>query len=110
MRLQEWTRYANVETLEEYERLLSRGKRPLAETIRLYPADEMFECVMLGLRMVAGVDRAAFAKRFGVDMASAYADAMKYLSARGWIVETPERIALNRAGLDMQNEALGYFM
>lgn len=110
VRLQEWTRYANVETLEEYERLLSRGKRPLAETIRLYPADEMFECVMLGLRMTAGVDRAAFTRRFGVDMASAYADAMKYLSARGWVVETPDRIALNRAGLDMQNEALGYFM
>lgn len=110
VRLREWTRYANVDTLEEYERLLARGKRPLAETIRLYPADEMFECVMLGLRLIAGVDRAAFAKRFGTEMASAYADAMKYLRARGWVIETPERIALNRAGLDMQNEALGYFM
>lgn len=110
VRMKEWTRYANVEKLEEYERLLMRGKRPVAETIRLYPADEMFECVMLGLRMVEGVDRAAFIRRFGVDMASAYASAMERLRARGWVIETPERIALNKAGLDLQNEALQYFM
>ena len=70
----------------------------------------MFECVMLGLRMVDGVDRAAFIRRFGVDMASAYASARECLRARGWVIETPERIALNKAGLDLQNEALQYFM
>ena len=49
-------------------RLLSRGKRPLAETIRLAPRDEMFECVMLGFRLIRGIDRAAFLARFGLDI------------------------------------------
>ena len=105
-----WTRFANVDTLEEYYRLLSRGKRPLAETIRLTQRDEMFECVMLGLRLVRGVDRAKFLARFGLDVAEAYPAAMEALHRRGWVIETAEAIALNRKGLDLQNEALGFFM
>jgi oxygen-independent coproporphyrinogen-3 oxidase len=110
VRLRQWTRYSNAETLKEYFRLIGRGKRPVQETIRLYPADEMFECVMLGLRLVRGVDRKAFFDRFGVDMAQAYPQAMEKLRLYGWIVETDERIALNRRGLDLQNEALDLFM
>ena len=90
--------------------MLTRGKRPLAETITLYPADEMFECVMLGLRLTRGVDRAVFRARFGVDMADAYPDAMEQLRKRGWVLEDEAYIALNRQGLDLQNEALGFFM
>lgn len=110
VRLRQWTRYSNVETLKDYFRLAERGKRPVQETIRLYPADEMFECVMLGLRLVRGVDRKAFRERFGADMAEVFPEAMGKLRERGWAVETPERIALNRKGLDLQNEALDFFM
>lgn len=110
VRLHEWTRYANVETIREYARLVNRGKRPVREIIRLFPADEMFECVMLGLRLTGGVDRAAFVGRFGVDMADAYPSAMEQLRKRNWVVETKDAIALNKKGLDLQNEALNYFM
>lgn len=110
VRMHEWTRYSNVENHKEYFRLIERGRRPLREIIRLYPADEMFESIMLGLRMVDGVDRAAFCARFGADMAEAYPNAMEKLTARDWVIVTPERIALNKKGLDMQNAALQFFM
>ncbi len=110
VRMHEWTRYSNVETRREYFRLVSRDRRPVFEIIRLYPADEMFESVMLGLRMVAGVDRAAFRARFGVDMADAYGSAMDKLAARDWVVVTDTHIALTPRGLDMQNSALQFFM
>ncbi|MDD4312453.1 MAG: radical SAM family heme chaperone HemW, partial [Eubacteriales bacterium] len=67
VRQKHWTRTANVDSLEEYDRLIARGKRPLSETIPLAPRDEMFECVMLGLRLVRGIDRAVFLTRFGLD-------------------------------------------
>ncbi len=105
-----WTRFANVDSLDEYYRLLARGKRPLAETIRLTQRDEMFECVMLGLRLVRGVDRARFFARFELDIAEAYPLAMEKLRKRGWVIETEQAIALNSKGLDLQNEALGFFM
>ena len=110
LRMHEWTRYSNVETRKEYFRLLSHDRRPVFEIIRLYPADEMFESVMLGLRMVQGVDRAAFHARFGVDMGDAYPTAMAKLRERGWLLETNAHIALNSRGLDMQNSALQFFM
>ena len=105
-----WTRFANVDSLDEYYRLLARGKRPLAETIRLTQRDEMFECVMLGLRLVRGVERARFFARFELDIAEAYPLAMEKLRKRGWVIETEQAIALNSKGLDLQNEALGFFM
>lgn len=110
VRQKRWTRFANVDTLDEYYRLLSRNKRPLAETIHLTPRDEMFECVMLGLRLVRGVDRAVFFARFGIDVVEAYPLAMEKLRKRSWVIETENAIALNRKGLDLQNEALGFFM
>ena len=110
LRMHEWTRYSNVESRKEYFRLIERDRRPVREIIRLYPADEMFETVMLGLRQVVGVDRAAFRARFGVDMADAYPSAMEKLKNSGWLAETNTHIALNDQGLDMQNSALQYFM
>ena len=110
VRKKRWTRTANVDTLEEYLRLIARKRRPLAETIELHAADEMFECVMLGLRLTAGVNRAEFRARFGVDMTEAFPNAMQQLQKRGWVEETQEAIALNRKGLDLQNEALGFFL
>ena len=65
---------------------------------------------MLGLRLIRGVDRAAFLSRFGVDMADAFPEGMRALRARDWVSETGGSIALNRKGLDLQNEALGFFM
>lgn len=110
VRMGEWTRYSNVERVGEYLRLINAKKRPVREIIRLYPADEMFECVMLGLRMIKGVDRAAFRRRFGVDLTDAYPSAVEAVRARGWVTESAERFALNKRGLDMQNEALSCFM
>ena len=110
VREKRWTRYANVSTLEEYARLIVKGRRPLAETIRLAPRDEMFECVMLGFRLVRGIERADFLKRFGLDVVEAYPKAMDSLRIRGWVEESEAFVALNRKGLDLQNEALGFFL
>lgn len=110
LRTEEWTRWGNVETLKEYYRLLQRGKRPCGEVLRLLPADEMFESIMLGLRLVAGIDRMRFFERFGIGIKDAYPQALKELGAKGWLFESETHIALTERGLDMQNAALQYFM
>ena len=104
-----WTRYANTTSLEEYLRLLRAGRRPSTETIRLESGEEMFESIMLGLRLTSGIDRAAFRLRFGWDIVEAFPRAMDNLRSRDWVIESPDYIALNRRGLDLQNEALGFF-
>ena len=110
LRRKVWSRFANVDSLEEYSRMIGRGRRPVGETIRLESGEEMFESIMLGLRLTRGIDRAAFRARFGLDLVEAFPLAMDLLRKRGWVVETEETVALNRRGLDLQNEALGFFM
>ena len=105
-----WTRYANTVSLEEYMRLLRKGRLPRTETIRLQSGEEMFESIMLGLRLTRGIDRAVFTARFGLDVVEAFPRAVESLRKRNWVVETPGFIALNRRGLDLQNEALGFFL
>ena len=70
----------------------------------------MFECVMLGLRMLKGVDRAAFLARFGQDVCSVYSEAIEALVALDWACVSPDSLRLTQAGLDMENSALLYFM
>ena len=110
VRLKVWTRYANVDTLDAYFRLIGKGKRPIGETIRLQSGEEMFESIMLGLRLTRGIDRAAFYARFGVDVVESFPRAMESLRKRRWVIETEDSVALNRRGLDLQNEALGFFL
>lgn len=105
-----WTRYANTASLEEYLRMLRRNRLPRTETIRLQSGEEMFESIMLGFRLTRGIDRAAFSARFGLDVVEAFPRAVESLKKRDWVVETPDFIALNRRGLDLQNEALGFFL
>lgn len=105
-----WTRFENTVDLNRYFARIAAGRLPVEQTIRLYPADEMFECVMLGLRKVAGIDKAAFHARFGVSIPEAYPRACSALIDRGWLAETATHFALNETGLDLQNAALQLFM
>ncbi|MPM84728.1 hypothetical protein SDC9_131804 [bioreactor metagenome] len=89
---------------------MKQGILPIETQQRVPAAEEMFECVMLGLRMLKGIDRAAFTGRFGQDICKAYPEAVEALVALGWAMLTPATFRLTDAGLDMENSALLYFM
>lgn len=105
-----WVRFHNHETLEEYVQLLGENKLPLAETQEVEREDEMFECVMMGLRKIEGVCRAEFERRFGIDPVEQFAAAVSAAQLDGNMEVTDERIFLTRRGLDFQNEVLLDFM
>lgn len=105
-----WVRFRNHETIEEYVKALGEGKLPLAETQEVEREDEMFECVMMGLRKLEGVSRAEFEARFGIDPVEQYAAAVSAATLDGMMEVTEERMKLTRRGLDFQNEVLLNFM
>lgn len=105
-----WTRRANVEDAHAYARALQNGHLPVQETLTPGCADEMFETVMLALRMVEGLSLLAFKNRYGVSFYDAYPDAVQELRSRGWAREDGEdAFSLTERGLDFQNEALLLF-
>lgn len=105
-----WRRWNNAATLEAYYGGLKAGALPIEHQEKIPKKEEMFECVMLGLRMIKGVDRAAFLARFGQDVCSVYPEAVEALAALGWARVSPDSLWLTAAGLDMENSALLYFM
>ncbi len=105
-----WVRFRNHETIEEYVKTLGENKLPLAETQEIEREDEMFECVMMGLRKIEGVSRAEFEKRFGIDPVEQFAAAVSAAALDGMMEVTEERMNLTRRGLDFQNEVLLNFM
>lgn len=110
MGLNGWRRWNNLPGLNEYLEALSKNQLPVETQEKIGRREEMFECVMLGLRMLRGVDRAAFLARFGQDVCAAYPEAVEALCALGWAVAEPSALRLTEAGLDMENSALLYFL
>lgn len=106
-----WLRWANKNEFDEYLVDIDDGKRPLAdEPQNIERAEEMFECVMLGLRKTAGITNAEFGARFGESLYTAFAKAIAQLDENGLLIKTPDGIKLNDRGLDIENLALMPFM
>ena len=106
-----WLRWANKSEFEAYIADIGEGKRPLADAPQtIERAEEMFECVMLGLRKTAGITNAEFEARFGESLFATFSKAIAQLDENGLIVISPEGIRLNDRGLDIENLALMPFM
>ena len=106
----EWTRFENTTDLKRYPSYIEEGMLPTVTKTEIGPEEEMFETVMLGLRMVDGVSLGAFAARFGIPFEKAYPEACRKLSEKGWLELTAQRAKLTKQGLLMQNSALMEFM
>ena len=103
-------RSSNAVTLDAYSHAVARRELPIASSERVNVGQEMFECVMLGLRMIMGINKYAFYRRFGVSVESVYPKAIEVLVRKGWLDVDEVAFRLTPAGLNMQNAALLEFM
>lgn len=88
-------RRKNRPDLRAYLTAIRAGRRPPASRERLAGRPAMAETLMLGLRMVQGVDRQVVAARFGLDPLEAFPACLARYGDMGAIVVTPEVIRLN---------------
>ena len=105
-----WVRFANKAELSDYNAALNDGKLPVEMTEEISRGDEMFECIMVGLRKIKGINRAEFAQRFGIDPVEHYASAVSDAVLAGNMEVTDDSMRLTQRGLDFQNEVLLNFM
>ncbi len=100
-------RFANPETIPAYVKPLAKGRLPESERILINTFEQMFECVMLGLRLTGGVDDEAFRNRFGVSVFETYPEAIERNRRRSlWDETDPRFLRLNARGLDLLNTVL----
>lgn len=80
------------------------------ELIKLNKSDEMFEMIMMGLRMKKGIDLNHFEELFGCSLLSIFASAVNENIDRGWLVLTKDRLYPSIQGMTFLNDLLLAFM
>ena len=105
-----WVRFSNESSIPAYLKKLEKGKLPRAERIITNTFEQMFESVMLGLRLTEGIDRAAFSARFGCDVIETYKEAYDKNDRFGfWDHSDPAYLRLTRLGMDHLDSVLRDF-
>jgi oxygen-independent coproporphyrinogen-3 oxidase len=82
----------------------------VASEERLSPEEAMGETVMLALRMRAGLDLDAFARRFGIRAEERYAQQIAHFRAAGMLEFVNARLRLTERGLFLANEVMAAFL
>ena len=103
-------RRANVASPQEYMARLERGESPVAEDEAISPALERAETVILGLRLLQGLDRATFRARFGVEPVALYPKAVAETSELGLLEVTPQHLRLTPRGRLLGNQVFWRFL
>ena len=103
------TRSWNVRDLDRYL-AAGPGTRPLGGQEVLSEQTSEFEAVALGLRLVDGFSRAAFAFEFGADPLLRHAEAVASTTHAGLLEVEGDAVRLTPAGRLLANEALVAFV
>lgn len=103
-------RYMNTKAPAAYIESLRSGKSVVETSETLSGRQEMGETVMLGLRMLDGMDLIAFTARFGISLEEAYPTELATLKEKGLIESTKSTLRLTPAGLLISNEVAVEFL
>ncbi len=98
-------RYDHTKDVGMY--LASPASRAL---IPLTKEDQMFENIMMNLRLKEGMEKRAFLSRYGISIDEVYPCSIKYLKQCGLIEEGEEMIRATDRGYEILNDVLEVFL
>jgi oxygen-independent coproporphyrinogen-3 oxidase len=99
-------RWKNVDDPAEYVARVRADRSARAWTESVSPRAALFESLMMGLRLVDGIDLAALALRHGVDPRAEHADAIARHADAGLLVVEGDRLRCTARGLDLLQRVL----
>lgn len=102
---EEHCRYECTKNFEEYFKY-----EYVQNIIPLTKEDEMFEMVMMGLRLKRGIDLALFKQRFEVSFDEVYNNEKQSCIAKGWVVECDNSLTCTDEGYALCNNVIQEFM
>jgi len=103
-------RWTNKFSLEAWAGALSRGENVREQVIELGPVQAAREALVFGLRLVEGVDLAALAGRFGVDVEALFGGEVGDLVGEGLLIREADRIRIPVDKLLVSNGILSRFV
>lgn len=106
----EGQRYENVREIPAYIEGIRTGKGVRRQEETMTREIAMEEFAFLALRTARGIDRARFARRFGVPLEAVYADAIAKLKRQGLLEADEAGVHLTSLGMKYGNMAFEEFL
>lgn len=103
-------RYNNSPKVDDYLKALENRRPPMEDIQYIGSRESMSEFMILGLRLVDGVEPSEFRHRFGASLESAYGKAIEKLVRRGLLEYSAGRLKLSDCGLDLANQVFMEFI
>jgi oxygen-independent coproporphyrinogen-3 oxidase len=103
-------RSTHTRELDQYVGAAAAGLEIPGESEQLEGAARAGEAAMLALRTRQGVDIAAFAERYGVDVLAYYEPVLSQMSDAGMLEVAESRVRLTRRGRFLANEVCAAFV
>lgn len=103
-------RYSNEKSHILYGQALLNEKKPVCDEEPIDQKLAMSEQMFLGLRMLTGVDKRSFRKRFAVDIETVFGSAVERLKKKGLLLETDTHVLLSSEGLFLANDVFIEFI
>lgn len=103
-------RFNNHKSLNTYIQAINRGIYPVEERIAIDKKEDMWETIILTLRLNQGMDIKSFNKKYSVDFMMKYKDAINKLKAYKLIEFDGKVLKLTRLGIDLSNSVFIEFM
>ncbi|MBC7236751.1 MAG: radical SAM family heme chaperone HemW [Chloroflexi bacterium] len=103
-------RCANLQEPRLYIERIARGLSVRASCLHLMEEDRLAETMMLGLRLIEGIDRNEFAYRFGHELEELYGPTIRKLGGQGLLEVDEVGIRLTRRGRLLGNRVFAEFL
>jgi oxygen-independent coproporphyrinogen-3 oxidase len=100
----------NVKHPREYVRRVRAGEPLDIESEQLTGWHAVAETIMLGLRLLRGIELVELERRYGLPMQAHYQSIIQSLVARGWLLQDGTRIRLSDEGLLWHSEVASEFI
>ena len=104
------TRYNNVSSLSEYEKMILKGKKPIDWEEKLSIKDEIEESIFLGLRMNEGIKFKDFKIKYDLDFIEKYKNEIEKLEKLNLIDVNELGMRLTQKGREISNSVFVEFM
>lgn len=103
-------RFSNETTLSKYLDRLQNDEKPVLESNEISEKEDLFETIILGLRLNEGLYISQLNKRYNLDFVTEYNDIISKLIKQGLVKMDDESIKLTLKGIDLSNQVFLAFM
>ena len=103
-------RYNNICELDNYEKMILEGEKPIEWEEKLSIKDEIEESIFLGLRMNEGIQISDFKEKYNYDFEKEYKNEIEKLSKMELIEIDNNRMKLTQKGREISNSVFVEFI